>query len=181
MRFCVSARRLATFAVVVVLPEPCRPDHHDGDRRRRIEVDRLRARAQRFDQLVVHDLHDHLAGRDRLDDLDPDRALLYFLGEGARDIERDIGLDQRAAHLLQRRLDVRFRQRAAPGQPVEDRIQTFGKTVEHLSLLTSPRLRGEVENTNTPEGASRCRAVASGLTGRSAIINFGSLARAGGK
>src|SRR5208283_5157088 len=54
---------------------------------------------------------------------------------------------------------------AAPGQAVEDCIQTFGKTVEHLSLLTSPRLREEGENTNTPEGASRCRAGASGLTG----------------
>ncbi len=120
----------------------------------------------------MHDLDDHLAGRDRLDDLDPDGALLRLLGEGAGDVERDIGFDQRAPHLLQRRIDIRLRQRAAPGQAVEDRIQTFGKTVEHLSLLTSPRLRGEGENTKTPEGASRCRAGASGLSGRSAMTNF---------
>ena len=82
-------------------------------------------------KLIVHDLHDHLAGRDRLDDRNPDGALLGFVGEGAGDIERNIGLDQRPPHFLQRRIDVGFRQRPAPGQPVEDRIQTLGKTVEH--------------------------------------------------
>ena len=36
----------------------------------------------------MHDLHDHLAGRHRLEHLDADRALLYFADEGAGDIER---------------------------------------------------------------------------------------------
>ena len=88
----------------------------------RVEIDRLRARAQGLDQLVVHDLHDHLAGRDRFDDFDADGALLHLVGEGAGDIERDVGFDQRAPHFLQRGVDVAFRQRAAPGQAVEDRI-----------------------------------------------------------
>ena len=57
------------------------------------------------DQLVVHDLHDHLAGRDRLHDLDADSLFLYAVGESARHIERDVGLEHRAAHLAQRGVD----------------------------------------------------------------------------
>ncbi len=72
------------------------------------------------DQFVVHDLDDHLAGRDRLDDVDADRALLHLLDEGARHVERDVGLQQRAANLAQRRVDVLLRQRAAPRQAVEN-------------------------------------------------------------
>ena len=72
------------------------------------------------DQLVVHDLDDHLAGRDRLDDVDADRALLHLLDEAARHVERDVGLEQRAADLAQRRVDVLLRQRAEPGQAVEN-------------------------------------------------------------
>ena len=79
----------------------------------------------------MHDLDDHLAGCDRLEDLDADRAFLDLVGEGAGDIERHVGLDQRTPHFAQRRLDVGLRQRAAPGQAVEDAVETFGKTVEH--------------------------------------------------
>ena len=104
---------------------------------RRVEIDRLARRAQRLDQLVVDDLHDHLAGRDRLDHLDADGALLDLVGEAARHVERDVGLEQRAAHLAQRRIDVGFRQRAAPRQPVENAVQLFRQTVEHCVLVTS--------------------------------------------
>ena len=85
-----------------------------------VEIDRLRVGAERRDQLVVHDLDDHLAGRDRLDDVDADRALLDLLDEGARHVERDVGLQQCAANLAQRRIDVLLRQRAAPRQAVEN-------------------------------------------------------------
>ncbi|HTC03385.1 MAG TPA: hypothetical protein VK749_08280, partial [Xanthobacteraceae bacterium] len=64
--------------------------------------------------------------------------------------------------------DVGLRQRAAPGQAIENRTQPFRKTIEHLKTLFAP------------EGASRCRAVTSGLGGRSAVA-IRSLARAGGK
>ena len=92
-------------------------------------------RAERLDELVVHDLDDHLAGRDRLDDVDADRVLPHLLGERAHDVERDVGFEQRAAHLAQRRVDILLRQRAAPGQAVEDGAETFRKAVEHRTLL----------------------------------------------
>ena len=98
----------------------------------------LRARAPSVvDQLVVHDLHDHLAGRDRLDDFDADGALLDLVDEGARHVERDVGLEQRAAHLAQRRIDVGFAQRAAPGQAVENAAELFRQVVEQVSSTPS--------------------------------------------
>ena len=81
--------------------------------------------AERLDQLVVHDLDDHLAGRHRLDELGADRLLLHLLGEGARHVERDVGFEQRAADLAQRLLDVGFAQRAAPRQLVENAAQAI--------------------------------------------------------
>src|SRR5262249_31722590 len=74
------------------------------------------------------------------------------------------GFKQGAPDLPQRGLDIGFRQRAAPGQPVKNAIEAFRKTVEHFCLSASPH-RAEGENEKAPEGASRCRAVASGLKG----------------
>ena len=100
-------------------------DHHDGDRRRGIEIDGLAVGAERRHQLVVHDLDDHLAGRDRLHHLDADRLLLHAVGEGARHVERDVGFQQRAAHFAQRGVDVGFAERAAAGEAVENAAQFF--------------------------------------------------------
>ncbi len=44
-------------------------DQHQRHRRRRVEVDGLRVRAEHLDELVVDDLHHHLAGGDRADDV----------------------------------------------------------------------------------------------------------------
>ena len=107
-------------------------DHHDRNRRRRIEIDRIALRAQHLDELVVHDLHDQLSGRHRLDDLDADRARFHLVGEGAHHVERDVGFEQRAAHFAQRRIDVGLRQRAAPGEPVEDSAKPFRQRVEQV-------------------------------------------------
>ena len=114
-------------------------DHHDRDRSRGVEIDRLRVGAERRHEFVVHDLDDHLAGRDRLDDVDADRALLHLIDEGARHVERDVGLQQRAANLAQRRVDVLLRQRAAPRQAVENAAKLFGQAIEQLPVLQNGR------------------------------------------
>jgi hypothetical protein len=108
-------------------------DQHDRHRWRRVEIDRIGADAQRFDQLVVNDLDDHLAGRDRLDHLDADGAFLYLIDKGVHDVERHVGLQQHAPHLAQRGIDVGLLQSAAPGQAIENAAELFRKIVEHLS------------------------------------------------
>jgi hypothetical protein len=100
--------------------------HHDRDRRRGVEIDRLRFVEGR-DQLVMHDLDDELARRDRLDEFGTDRLCLDLLGEGARHIERDVGFEQRPANFAQRVLDIGLAQRATPRQAVENAVQAIGQ------------------------------------------------------
>ena len=108
-------------------------DHHDRHRRRGIEIDRIGGGAERLDELVVDDLDDHLAGRDRLHDLDADRAFAHPVDEGAHHVERDVGFEQRAADLARRRVDIGRGERAAARQPVENAGQLVGQAFEHRS------------------------------------------------
>ena len=106
-----------------------------ADRRRRVEVEpvgpaRLAA-AEHLDEVVVDDLDDHLARRDRAQHLLPDRLLAHPADEIAHDRQRDIGFEQRDADLAQRRADIVLGQRAAPAQPVEDVAEAVAQAVEH--------------------------------------------------
>jgi hypothetical protein len=113
-------------------------DHHDGDWRCGVKVDALATAlgtdltvaAQSGDQLVVHDLHDHLSGRDGFHHLDADGLFLHAFGEGARHVERDIGFQQRPANLAQRGIDIGFAERATAGEAIENTAQFFRQTVE---------------------------------------------------
>ena len=115
--------RFASFAVVVVLPEPCRPTIISGDGGGGVQIDRDAFRAEHLDQLVVDDLHDHLPRLDRADDGRADGFLAHALDEILHHVERDVGLDQRAADLAQRFADVGLRQRTAAGDLVENAAQ----------------------------------------------------------
>ena len=86
--------------------------------------------AERGDQFVMDDLDHHLAGRDRLDDGGADRLLADAIGEASDHVERDVGFQQRAAHLAHRGIDIGFRQRAAPRQPIENATKLFRQIVE---------------------------------------------------
>ena len=110
-------------------------DQHDRDGRRGVEVDRLRLAAERLDQRVVDDLDHHLAGPDRLDDRGADRLGAGAVDERAHDLERDVGLEQRAAHLAHRSVDVLLGERAAAGQLVQYAGELFGQALEHGLLL----------------------------------------------
>ena len=95
-------------------------DEHDRHGRRRGKIDRLTVGAEHLDQFVVHDLDDHLAGRDRFHDVCADRLGLHLVGERADHIERHIGLEERPADLAHGLVDIALAQRTAPGEPVED-------------------------------------------------------------
>jgi hypothetical protein len=116
-------------------------DHHDGNRHRRVQIDGRGFSAQRLDQSVVDDLHDHLAGSDRLDDVGADRARAQLLGELAHHLEGHVGLEQRPTHLAERRGDIGLRQRAAPGQLVEDAGKAVLEALEHV-VTQAARSRG---------------------------------------
>jgi hypothetical protein len=94
-------------------------DQHDRHGSWRVEVDRLRFRAQRFDQRIVDDLDHHLAGLDRLDDRSANRLGAGPVDERAHDLERDIGFEQRAAHLAHGGVDVLLGESAAAGEFIQ--------------------------------------------------------------
>ena len=101
-------------------------DQHHHHRRRGGEVDALRVGAEHAHQLVMDDLDDHLAGGDGAHHLLADGLRLHGVGEVAHHVERDIGLEQRAAHLAHGLRDVGLAQRALAGELVEDGAKPLG-------------------------------------------------------
>jgi hypothetical protein len=79
----------------------------------------LRA-GQHTDQLVVDDLDDLLARRDRLGHGLAGGLGLNGVHEVTGDRQRDVSLEKRHAHLAQGGLYIIFRKSALLGQPVED-------------------------------------------------------------
>ncbi len=117
-----SFSRLASLAVVVVLPPPCRPTIRIGAGGLSIfSVARLRVVAgQHMDQLVMDDLDHLLARGDRPGHRLAGGLVLHRLHEVAGDGQRDVGLQKRHPDLAQRGRDIGIAQRALLGQPVED-------------------------------------------------------------
>ena len=129
-------------------------DHHDRNRRHGVEVDGLAVRAKHGDQFVVDDLDHHLARGHRLDDGGADRLLPDTVDKASGHVERDVGFQQRAAHLAHRGVDVLFGERTTARQPIENATKLFRQIVEQCrcplpvagasSLATrhTPRKRG---------------------------------------
>ena len=85
----------------------------------RAELEPFAPLAEHRGELVVDDLDELLAGRDRPELRDADGLLLDALEELARQLEVDVGLEQDAAHLAQPFLDVGFGEDAAAAEPRE--------------------------------------------------------------
>ncbi len=106
-------------------------DHQDRDRRHGVQVDRFGVRTQNANEFVVDDLHDHLAGRHRFDDIRAHGLRLHGFREVFDHIERHVRLEQRAAHLAHRLRDVAVGQRATAAKLVENTGQPVRKALEH--------------------------------------------------
>ena len=144
-----SLRRRASFAVVVVLPEPCRPTIRIGaggeSMRSAPGSPSPRSMSTSASWTILTTcwpgVTDFVTAWPR--GLVGDR-----LDEVARDRERDVGLEQRDADLAQRRRDVLVGQRALAGERAEDAGEPVGKGLEH-------RAAALLETTIAPVGATR--------------------------
>ncbi len=115
-----SVRRLAILAVVVVLPEPCSPTIRTGT-----GGTALRSMVPASSPSIVTSSSWTIfttiwPGVTELQHLGADGARAHLVGERAHHLERDVGLEQRAADLAQGRVDVLLGQRAAARELVED-------------------------------------------------------------
>ena len=81
-------------------------DEHHHHRRGGGEIDRLGLGAERAHELVMHDLDDHLAWGDGAHHLLADGLRPHRIGKVAHHVERHVGLEQRAADLAHRFIDV---------------------------------------------------------------------------
>ncbi len=106
--------------------------HHHHDRRRDgAELEPLFPLAQHCDQLVVHDLHELLRGRHRLEGRDAGGRFLDTLDELARQLEVDVRFQQDPAYFAESVLDVGRCQDAPPAQTGERRFQLLAQLIEH--------------------------------------------------
>ena len=115
-------------------------DQHDPGRALLRELDAAVDRPHQLDELVVAQLHEVVLGRDppglllrrRLDlDDDADRLLLHARAEVLHDVEADVGLEQRGAHVLQRLVDGRVIQLGEPLEPLLRGAEALGQRFEH--------------------------------------------------
>ncbi len=106
-------------------------DHHDRDRRGRVEVDRLASPPSVSTSESWTILTTIWPGVTDLTHRRADRLGARAVDEGAHHLERDIRLEQGAAHLAHRRVDVLLGEGAAAGQLIEYAGELFGKALEH--------------------------------------------------
>jgi len=108
--------------------------HQHRDRRLATELEICRGAAQHLDQVVVHQLDDHLARGDAPEHLQADRLVAHLGDELLDHRQGDVGLEQRQPHLLQGLVDIALGQRAAPAQAVEHLAEPAGQALEHAGL-----------------------------------------------
>src|SRR6202035_1334801 len=88
------------------------------------------------DQLLVDDLHDLLAGGQRLEHVAADRAFANPVDERSSNAEVDVGFEQRDADLAQPDLDVLLGQAATTGEPAQCRGETIAERFEDHQAVT---------------------------------------------
>ncbi len=156
----------ASLAADVVLPEPCRPTRATTAGL----PDRWKVRSpaeSSAGQLLVDDLHDLLAGVERLQDLGPDGALADPGRELLDDLEVDVGLEQRQPDLAHGGIDVGLGDAAATGQGAEGLAEAIGEGVEHAGA------RAPVDRVRRSAAALRRWCAGSGDTEASAVYRNG--------
>ena len=92
----------------------------DDGRRLHGEIERRGGAAHQRGELAMDDADQRLPGRQRADDFLADRLVLDRRDEVLDDRQRDVGFEQREAHLAQRVLDVVVGEPCLAAQPFDD-------------------------------------------------------------
>ena len=145
-------------------------EHHDGRRNSRFPKFRRRLAAQHLDQLVVHDLHDLLAGLDRLQDVLADSTLFDALEEVPGNVEIHVRFEQRPTNFAQALPQHRGRQDPSAAEAAKHTFQALAQLLEHPARSLSRALRpsDEIvpENQKTRRRVSALASVGRGVARR---------------
>ena len=141
------------------------------------------AAAEHLDEMIVHDLDDHLPRRHRAQHLLADRLLAHAVDEVAHHRQRDIGFEQRDADFAQRGADIVLAQRAAPAQPVEDIVQAIAEgcrtwLVNPTVECTTGRRAKLADRPASPYGKAKPAPLSAAARGRYSRPEAASIARA---
>src|SRR5581483_3614630 len=105
--------------------------HHQYAGRVAAQIQAIVGRAQKFDQFVMDDLDDLLAGLDALDDFLAESLGFDAFDEIAGDLEIDIGLQQGEPDLAQGISDIGLGNFAEAAQVLEGILEFAAQRVEH--------------------------------------------------
>ena len=105
--------------------------HQDDSRRLRSEFQLGCIFAESLDQFVAEDLDDLLAGRKGGHHLRSDGFGADAVDEVFDDLEIDVRFKQRQTNLLQRLIDIFFREDGLPAQGLEGALEFFLEVLEH--------------------------------------------------
>src|SRR5262249_48720651 len=122
--------------------------HH---RRRRLRVHRELARgpAEGLHELLVHDLHELLAGRETLRQVRAERPFLHPVDERARDRDVHVGFEEGTPDPARHLVDVAFGGPPAVRDRGEDPLETVGEGVEQGESGYPPSSAAKIADANS--------------------------------
>jgi len=96
-----------------------------------LRLQRARVAAEHPEQLVVHDLHERLAGIETAGDFLAERPVAHALDERLGDGQRDVRFEQRHSYRPHGVADVLFGDAAAAGHTLERLREASRELIEH--------------------------------------------------
>ena len=159
-------------------------DHHDAGRALLGELEARVDRAHQLDQLVVAELDEVVLGADAADlllrrrrctlTMTPTAFSLHPLAEVLDDLEADVGLEQRRAHVLERLVDGRLVELGQALELLLGGAESLGECLEH-------RARNLACLSRRAKPSDRSRRRSSRVVGSFLVCFFVAKASAGGR
>ena len=140
-----------------------KPDHENGNRRGRVQINAARAlfsATQRFHQRIIDDFDDLLRGGDGANHLLPHGAFLHARNKVPHHRQRDISFQQRHAHFAQRFGHIGFVQRATAAQPIKNTVELAGQSLKHgaarwsFRVAATPKQNAPLREPSRSDGAN---------------------------
>ena len=113
------------------LSRTVQPDQQDHGRRRATEIEAARSLAEQADELAMNEPQEVLLGGEAAQHFLTERVPLDRFDEVPDDLQVDVGLEERQAHVAERVLDVPFGDPSLSLQLAQQGIELLRESFEH--------------------------------------------------